>query len=336
MIHCGDSPHPAHQGFADEVDADFYSLNNFPIDAVSDAIPAEMFRGCLAREYDICIAEGTRSLYGALAGQIANNSSLIYLAADHSLYELQQYDGGSRLTNQLISKYGMNVMETLFNRYIDGVIAVSEFIAEYTRNIINSPIRIAHPYIQPEIYTRLGELTPDLEKNTAVTVGTFSWYKGQDILSEVWELVRDKHPDAELNLVGAEYPKEMGNIPGVNVCGYVNNLPKTLSEAALYVHPARADAFPVSVLEALRVGLPTVSTSTTGNRSVIRNIDPKMVVERTPESLATAIINYFDHSLDKRCQLSQAALTQGLGFNKESRTTAFRNQFNNLLSEISQ
>jgi glycosyltransferase involved in cell wall biosynthesis len=333
MFHCGKSPHPAHQGFADAINADLHGLNSFSLGSISDTIPAEVFNGLQVRGYDIYIAEGTRSLYGALASQVANQSTLIYLAADQSLYDLQHNEGGNRLINQLISRYGMGSMKRIFDSYIDGVISVSEFVAEYTQKLIDTPIRIAHPYIQSNIYERLGEAAPNIGEKTAVTVGSYSWYKGQDILPEVWSRVREDHPDAQLYLIGSGYPSHFGDTPGVTISGYVNDLPAALSKAALYIHPARADAFPVSVLEALRAGLPAVVTTTTGTKSLIRDIKEDMVVNRFPDEISAAIVDYFDTPVQERKTISHSARTKGTFFDRESRKSEFVDVFEQLAKD---
>jgi len=334
MIHHGESPHPSHQGFADALDADWYGLNDFPVAQVSDSIHSEVINGLLVDEYDVYIAEGTRSLYGTLASRLIYDSTIVYLAADQSLYELQYRESdGQSPVNALISEHGMPALEWIFNKFIDGTIANSNFTAEYTRNIINTPLRVAQPYIQPGLYHQLGATDPNLEKDIAVTVGAYEWYKGQDLLPEVWSRVRDEHSSAELYLVGSGYPQRLGDEPGVNVCGYVDDLVEVMASASLYVHPARAESFGVSVVEALRAGLPAVVTSTTGSKSAVRNVEENMIVDCSPESIATEIINYFDRTVEQRQHLSKKARAQGATFDAESRKNTFRREFEQLLSD---
>lgn len=335
MLHCGESPHPAHQGFADSIGAEWYNLDTFPEQSARGTIPVELFNGLRLDGYDVYIAEGTRSLYGALVNRIGSNSKLIYLAADQVLYQLQHRNDRNRsIVNRLISQYGMPLLKLTFNRYIDGVITISEFASGYTREFLKMPVRIAHPYIQPEVFAQLGQVTPDLEEKVAVTIGSYTWYKGQDILPDVWEYVRREHSNAELHLVGSGYPQKLEKIPGVTVRGYVESIPDVLSDASLYIHPARAEAFGVSVVEALRAGVPALVTSTTGAESVVRSINRGMVAERSVEELANSIIEYFDKPIDHRNSLSLAAREQGSRFDSPSRKATFRDEFNELLARV--
>lgn len=335
MLHCGESPHPAHQGFADAIGADWYCLDTSPIQSGEGTIPIELLNGLYLDGYDIYIAEGTRALYGALINQIGANSTLIYLAADQVLYQLQNRSDTDRSwINKLISQFGMNLLEYAFNRYINGVITISDFAAGYTQEILETPIRIAHPYIQPAIYNQLEDISPPLGEDVAVTIGSYSWYKGQDVLPTVWENVRREHPTAELYLVGNGYPPHFDNYPGITVCGYVEKISDVLSTASIYVHPARAEAFGVSVIEALQAGVPAIVTTTTGAESAVRSVDESLIVDRSTESISRALINYFDQPIEDRRLLSQKSREQGSTFDSESRKAIFREEFNALLSEI--
>ena len=338
MIYRGDAPHPAHQGFAEAVDADLLSLDqiSIPIDYVQQSILEEMINGVMLPNYDIYIAEGTRALYGALTNQILRKSILIYLAGDQALYKLmdESYDLDDSV-NRVISNYGMSILKKLFNEYIDGVIAVSDFSAEYTSHVLpEKPMRVAHPYIQPELFGELGEISPELERNVAITVGAFDSYKGQDLLVKAWETVRSHHPEARLLLVGSGYPERFRNVSGVRLLGYVDDLPEAISRASLYVQPSRVDNFPVSVLEAMRAGLPAVVTNTTGSKSEVMHLGSDFIAEPTAQSLAKSVSRYFSLPLSDRNLLSKTAREIGSGFDAISRKKSFRSQFEALLNEV--
>lgn len=338
MIYRGEDPHPAHWGFAEAVNADLLSLNRFSLDRVGleNSIPGEILNGVLLPDYDIYLVEGTRALYGAFANQLVSDSILIYLAGDQALYKLldSSYEHRSEL-NSLISRYGMKPLKYVFNKYIDGIIAVSEFSLEYTTEIVTGkPSAVANPYIQPGLFDDLGEVTPDVTSKTAITVGSFAKYKGQDILVDAWQRVRREHPTAQLKLVGTGYPSSLGENPGVEVLGYVEALPDSLASASLYVQPSRMDNFPVSVLEALRAGLPAVVTETTGNKTVVEEIDEEMVVEPTVDGIASGINRYFDLPESRREEMSSMARTRGSTFDSESRREAFQSAFRRVVDEI--
>lgn len=336
-VHRGESPHPAHAGFAEAIGADLIGLNRLTIPKIEESIIEEVLNGVFLPKYDIYVVEGTRAMYGMLSSQVIRDGTLIYLAGDQAVYKLTEdsYELHSPL-NRLISRYGLGIMRQLFTHFVDGVMAVSEFSADYTRRVIeDKPTRVANPYIaSQELYETLGDVDPALETNVAVTVGTYSRYKGHDLLIDAWPQVREVHPDAELELVGNGYQSEFESVSGVTVRGFVDELPPVFASASLYVQPSRADNFPVSVLEAMRAGLPAIVTSSTGSKSEIRNLNEEFVCRPTSQDIANAVNSYFDLSPDCRRVLSESAREIGTGYDSDTRKRAFREQFVNLLSEI--
>lgn len=338
MIYRGDAPHPAHKGFADAISADLLSLDRYslPLKSLQHSIPEELLNGAFLPTYDVYIVEGTRALYGSLTARIGSDSILIYLAGDMSLYKLlsSSYEFET-VVNQIISQFGMGALKVTFNRYIDGIISVSDFSYRYATEIIkNKPTSVANPYIQPGLFERLGKVSPDVRKKTAITVGSYSKYKGQDLLVDAWADVRREHPDAKLQLVGKDYPSSFEDKPGVVVHGYVEDLPEVLASSSLYVQPSRVNNFPVSVLEALRAGLPTIVTNTTGNYTVVRQLGENMVVEPSSNDISSGINRYFDLSFEERKKLSTTAQTLGDRFDSESKKQEFKSAFNDVMSEI--
>lgn len=338
MIHRAEHPHPAHEGFAEAIDADIVGLGEYSIpgEIGRHSIPEEIINGPLLSDYDIFISEGTRALYGSLAKRLTSDSTLVYLVGDHDLYQLtdDSYQPESTL-NRLISEYGIDILSAVFDRYIDGCMVISEFTGSCVEAVLpDKPYRIAHPYIQPSVYRTLEDVSPSLESKTAVTVGSYSYYKGQDLLVDAWESVRQAHPSAELKLVGAGYPSEFESVPGVTVAGYVETLGDVFEECALYVQPSRADGFGVSVVEAMHSGLPAVVTTTTGSKSEVEHLGSELITDPSRDAIASVVSAYFDTDLDTRYRLSQAAQKRGSKFDGESRKAEFRTQFNDLLSDI--
>jgi glycosyltransferase involved in cell wall biosynthesis len=337
MLYFGDQPHPAHQGFAATIDADLIGLSEHYLNQLEGTIVGEVSKGISLPEYDVYIAEGTRSLYGALSKQPISDSILLYLAADHLPYELlsKKYDSPSQI-NSMISSHGIWALKRLFRHYIDGAITISPFIRQHLKSILgeNIPIRIVSPYIQDDLYHQLLSLEPDLQGTTAVQIGANSYYKGQDLLISAWEDVIQEYPEAELRLVGTGNPKEFERVPGVSVLGYVENIVSELERSSLYVQPSRADGFGVSVVEAMLAGVPPVVTSTTGSSHVVKEIEHNLIAEPEPVDLAATIIKYFDRSKDNREILSESFQTRAREFNKANKTADFDTAFTEILELV--
>ncbi len=330
-------PHPAHKGFAEAVGADLVNYRGREPDRLGDGLPADVANGLSLPDYDVFIVEGSRPLYTAVINRLVNGGQLVYLCADHGLYALGAGDfEGDSLVKSLIGRFGTPAVRAVGSHSIDGVIAVSEFAAEFTRPVVgeDTPIEIAHPYIEPDLYDDLGEINPDIGGKTAVTVGRASRYKGIDLLVDAWSTVRQTHPDAELHVIGSGHADSYADTDGVILEGYVEDLPEALAQASLFVQPSRMDTFPVSALEALRAGLPAVVTTGTGTRSVARRLDERLVTEPDPPSLAATISWYFGCTSSERRAMGDQARKIGESFNARERKAAFRDAFRRVVRSI--
>jgi len=330
-------PHPAHRGFAEAVDADLVDYRRLSAGAAEDTLLDDVYNGLRYPEYDIYIVEGSRPLYAAVVHRALHGGRLVYLCADHGLYEVGrgEFSGDSRVKS-LIGRFGTGGIRAVGRRYVDGVVAVSEFAAEFTRPIVGerTPIEVAHPYVQPEVFETLGAVEPTLADDVAVTVGRPARYKGVDTLVETWPRIRKQHPGAELHVVGSGHPESYEETDGVTTRGYVEDLADALAPAALYVQPSRVDTFPVAVLEAMRAGLPALVTDRTGTRSVVSEVDDGLVVPATTEGLAEGVANYFQRGEKRRRALSESARKRGSTFDAEIRKPAFVRAFEKVVKRL--
>lgn len=335
MIH--QDPHPAHRGFAEAVGADLIDYHRLSLGSVEGTVIEDVVNGFAYPDYDVYLVEGSRPLYAALARRFTRGGTLVYLCADHGLYQLgnADFEGDSTLKS-FVGKFGTPVVRAVGRRGIDGVVAVSEFAAEFTRPVVgpDTPIEVAHPFIQPENYDGLGDVVPDLDANVAVTVARPWEYKGVDMLVDAWPQVREEFPDTELHVVGGGHPESYGETPGVRVRGYVEDLADAFAPASLFVQPSRMDTFPVSTLEAMRAGLPPLVTRTAGTRSEAHEIDPSLVVDPDSNSIASGVRQYFAHDADARRSLAECARQRGARFDPDSRKNAFREAFRDVLKEL--
>ncbi len=175
-------------------------------------------------------------------------------------------------------------------------------------------------------------MSPELDANVAVTVGRGDRYKGVDRLAAAWPAVRERHPGAELHVVGSGHPEY--EQAGVAVHGFVDDLPAALARAGLFVQPSRMDTFPVSTLEAMCAGLPPLVTGATGTRSEACALDPSLVVDGSPESLARGVAEYFDRPVEERRTLGAAARERGRSFDEECRCAAFERAFYDVIAAL--
>jgi glycosyltransferase involved in cell wall biosynthesis len=177
-------------------------------------------------------------------------------------------------------------------------------------------------------------MSPKIGGKIAVTVGRPTRYKGVDLLVDAWPAVRERHPNAELRIVGDGHPQRYADTPGVSVLGFVDDIGDAYADASLYVQPSRVDPFPVTVLEALRTGLPSVVTESTGNYTEISEVSDQLITPATAGGLSRAINWYFDQSQAKKQELSELAKRRGERFDPNDRKQAFKEEFEKLSTKI--
>jgi len=300
--------HPAHRGFAEAIGANtvvFPEVYVGPL-AGTFAEPAFAAWNFSVPDSDIYILENSASIYAApFIRRAAPDAKIIQLAADLELFGLQSYNFEDdvfqkRIIRRADRQMNMAIINRLLQRYVDGVIAVSELMRDTIRNIIpETPIEIVHPYVQPEIADRLRVVSlPEFDSYQVLTVCEGREHKGVDMLVEAWPAVRKEISDASLIIVGEGHPESYADVSGVSVPGYVEDIISAYEKTSLYVQPARADAFPVTVMEAMWAGRVPLVTQMTGSRSLVTDISDELIVEPQPSALAKGIISHLKTSTD--------------------------------------
>lgn len=340
---CKDSPHHAHRGFAEAIGATVVSFQGLS-PPFSGTVVEDIRHGLrpVPTDYDVYLVEGSSDLYLLSQLGLRTDSTIIYLSDDHRLFGLDAYRfdswGPKDVSKRLDRHIDLAFIRRLADKYVDGVIAGSTLTAEYTSSAIESeiPARVANPYIDPNVLDRLKTAEPSLSSNVAVTVGISRDHKGVDRLVDIWPTVRQSIPDAKLYIVGPGYPEAYADVSGVHLTGYVEpqNLDGILREASLYVHPARVEAFGVTVVEAMSAGLPAVVTETTGARTAVEQIDKHAVVESTGNAIAESVVAHFEKPTSEKSDISKRARSVGTTYSEENMKSNFRRTFNDLLNLI--
>jgi glycosyltransferase involved in cell wall biosynthesis len=107
---------------------------------------------------------------------------------------------------------------------------------------------------------KLGPRSEVTKSKSILFVGTDWKRKGGPDLVEAFRRIRDKHPDAVLNIVGCN-PDVLEK--GVNIIGRVprDEIHHYMSQARMFVLPTIHEAFGIVLVEALHTGLPIISTT---------------------------------------------------------------------------
>lgn len=140
-------------------------------------------------------------------------------------------------------------------------------------------------------------------KRTIVSVGRFDREKGFDVLIDAFGIIHKKFNDYTLTIYGDgvikdELQKQVDKLHLTDVVffpGYVENIEKEIIDDGMFVLPSRFEGIPNSLLEAMSVGLPIISTDCTpgGPAFLTKNGERGLLVEvDNSKSLAEAIERY--------------------------------------------
>lgn len=147
---------------------------------------------------------------------------------------------------------------------------------------------------------------PAKKINKLVYVGRLSAEKGVPVLFDSLQILKSRGYDFELNLLGdgdarqelEASANEYGISEQVQFAGFVDQktIADTLKSSDIFVLPSFAEGIPVSLMEAMAMGVPVIATYVGGiTELVIDKVTGQMVYPSDPEGLANAIAYYIDN-----------------------------------------
>lgn len=190
-------------------------------------------------------------------------------------------------------------------RKCEKIIAVSEnqakelqkFVPFCASKIISIHNIIDHKGILEKAYMPM-ETVFDPDKKNIVTVGRVSYEKGMDIAVGVCaDLVAKGHQDIHWWIIG-DGP-EMSEVKDeierthmsefITLLGMKSNPYPYIANADIYAQPSRYEGYPMTLLEALVLGQPVISTVNNGAKEIIENNKTGILVSGKEKMLADAI-----------------------------------------------
>ena len=133
-----------------------------------------------------------------------------------------------------------------------------------------------------------------------VTLGRLNPQKNQMLLIQAFQKIADKYPDVELHIYGTgelekqlySFIRDLGLEKRIHLDGLTKNSAHVLSTAKVFVLSSDYEGMPNALLEALAVGVPSISTDCPcgGPKTVIINGENGILVPvGNPEALAEAL-----------------------------------------------
>jgi glycosyltransferase involved in cell wall biosynthesis len=159
--------------------------------------------------------------------------------------------------------------------------------------------------------------SPRTEK-VVVSVGRLSYEKGFDLLLEAWAEVAPTFPDWRLRIVGAgpedaalrKQAAALGLTDSIDFAGQSSDVESDLRSASVYALPSRAEGFPMTLLEAMAMGLPCAAFDCApGVREIITDGDDGLVVAPGNTGQLADALTHLLTDPDLRDAMSRRALT---------------------------
>ncbi len=294
------------------------------------------------RGYDVIFSEGPHFVVGLQKWMkiLKPRKKTIALLDNETLYFIDKGVYSASTTKHLIA---------LIKTY-DGIISAGKMEVELAQKYA-APKTIIKQIFNGVNDSRLKVL---LSINTVLTgynivfignigAGWRAWYKGVDLLLESFELAYEKNPLLHLQLIGTwdiNYfneqvnkfaPKSKVNIECV---GFTNDLDKYLCNAGLYLHPARGEAWGISVTEAMAAGIMPIVSCDTGSKEVVEKVDSSYILELNKNDISSKILEHFNLSEHERKRLSDKCKQIAVDYSESKSIECFKTAFGELIKEL--
>ena len=220
---------------------------------------------------DVIVTANTDILYLLL--KVSNNVPLV--VESHVGME-NQFD----VTKMSIGhRYAVYARRHLLNK-VDAIISLTDAEANKWR------AHYSHVHVIPNIVhlNETGEYSSCMEKRV-IFVGRFAYQKGLPDLLAVWQLVRQRHPDWQLDMYGEGEDKQwlLNEITTQNtnivVHQPVSNIHRCYINSSIFVITSLYEPFGLVIPEAMSCGLPVVSFESDGPNSIITDGENGFIVK---------------------------------------------------------
>lgn len=141
-----------------------------------------------------------------------------------------------------------------------------------------------------------------VREKTLIFIGSYVHYPNRDAIlyfyKKIWPLVKERHPDARLKVVGSHPDGEieaMGEDPAIEVTGFVDDVRPHIRKAMIFIAPMRKGlGMKGKILEALVMAKPVVTTSIGCHGAGVKP-EEHLLVADTPEAFGDCISRFFDN-----------------------------------------
>lgn len=138
---------------------------------------------------------------------------------------------------------------------------------------------------------------PGREPATLIMVARMAFQKRHDLLLEALKVLRARGVALPQTLLAGDGPLGAGlrdaatesGLSCVSFCGDISHVAAMLAQCQLFVLLSRYEGLPISVIEAMRTGLPIVATDLPGIRAMITDGVEGLLTGDAPQEIASAL-----------------------------------------------
>jgi glycosyltransferase involved in cell wall biosynthesis len=189
----------------------------------------------------------------------------------------------------------------LYNRRVDGVIAISHQIAELLADggVREENIRVIYSGVDPEPFQALTAPSGDSSPLVIGTVAVLEERKGHRFLLEAASHLKRYGQKVRYRIAGDgaqkerlhELTRKLGLHEQVEFLGFVTDVPGFLSSIDIFVLPSLFEGLGVAVLEAMAAARPVVASDVGGLRELVADGESGLLVPPgVASSLAQALL----------------------------------------------
>ena len=197
----------------------------------------------------------------------------------------------------------LRYLERLATRRASLVVCITEALARFNRDIVGLPpekLRVVHYGLDapPAPWGPPGGPALPEDVPVLVAVARLVPQKGLDVAVDALALVRERHPDAQLVVLGegplrgelVERARARGIGDAVSLAGRVGDVAWWLRRADVVVHPARWEGFGLALLEAMLCARPIVASRVSSIPEIVVDGETGLLVAPDdPAGLAAAV-----------------------------------------------
>lgn len=276
--------------------------------------------------YDVVI--GISGTYTMLLGQIKDRIGAKTIGWEHSSYEGYFAAGKGYIRNQ------ERLFRECVSRLDDCVVLNEDIQSKYKNNLNLDTTVIYNPrsFVSPE--------KADTKQKCFVTCGRVEAEKGYEDLIKAFHQFSKTNRDWKLLIIGGgslqgqleRLVEELEIRELVFITGYVHNVNELLRQGSVFVMTSRWEGFPMSITEALEVGLPVISYDIPAMQPLVTDGVEGRIVPAFNKDALTEAMQELASDIGIRKRMSEAAIRKADSLSAERVAEEWQRLFNHLLA----